>query len=149
MKWTVTTPLIAGADLARFASRVRCESTGCHTYAGSLSTQGYGRFVLGGRVFFAHRISYRLHVGELVDGMDLDHLCRNRACVNPTHLDQVVPTVNILRGEGAAAINARKTHCKHGHEFTADNIYTFRGFRHCRTCRRIDSHKRFLATKGV
>lgn len=77
--------------------------------------QGYGKFRLGSRMVRAHRLAYELEVGEIPEGMVLDHLCRNRRCVNPTHLEPVTKTENILRGEGPTAVNARKTHCeKHG-----------------------------------
>lgn len=67
-------------------------------------------------------------------GMQIDHLCRNHDCVNPEHLEVVTQAENMRRGIGATAINARKTHCKHGHEFTPENIYRRPNGRECMTC---------------
>lgn len=77
-----------------------------------------------------HRFSYEHFVGPLADGFEIDHLCRNRGCVNPAHLEAVTRLENCRRGA-----YAQKTHCKHGHEFTPDNIYWNRGkHRQCRAC---------------
>lgn len=68
--------------------------------------------------------------------MTIDHLCRNRACFNPDHLEQVTNQTNILRGEGATATNARKTHCIRGHELVGTNLIASRtNGRSCRICR--------------
>lgn len=100
---------------------------------------GYGQ--LGGKGGFklAHRIAYELTHGPIPEGMTLDHLCRVRHCVNPLHLEVVTRVENIMRGEGPTARNARKTHCKHGHEFTPANTIHFTNWngkpgRQCRTC---------------
>jgi late competence protein required for DNA uptake (superfamily II DNA/RNA helicase) len=74
--------------------------------------------------------------------MQIDHLCRNRRCVNPDHLEVVTAQMNTLRGETLAAANAAKTQCDHGHEFTEENTYAYRGHRHCRECRRMGNRKR-------
>lgn len=85
----------------------------------------------------AHRVAYRVLVGPIPDGLVLDHLCRNVLCVNPDHLRPVVERVNLLSGFGAAALNARKTHCKRGHELTDETIYWQGGTRQCRICRNL------------
>jgi hypothetical protein len=69
--------------------------------------------------------------------MQLDHLCRVRGCVNPDHLEVVTGATNTLRGISSPAINARKTHCRRGHEFTPENTYIDRGSRRCKACRRL------------
>lgn len=93
----------------------------------------YGRLV-GKRMILAHRFSYEVSVADIPDGMVIDHLCRNGLCVNPKHLEAVTNVVNVMRGEGAAARNARKTHCNKGHELTPENTYNRRNRRACKTC---------------
>jgi hypothetical protein len=107
-------------------------------YRKSGKSDGYGRFYADGRISLAHRVSYALSIGQIPDGLTLDHLCRNRGCVNPCHLDAVTNRVNCMRGESFSALNARKTHCKHGHEFTEKNTYRMpNGNRACKACRAI------------
>lgn len=97
---------------------------------------GYGDFY-DGRAWLAHRWSYEHHVGPIPEGLEIDHLCRNRGCVNPAHLEPVTPRENTHRGFGPSAQCARQTHCKRGHEFTDENTYRYpHGARACRTCKR-------------
>jgi hypothetical protein len=120
----------------RFAQCYLVTETGCWQWQRPLDN-GYGRFWVDGQTVLAHRYSYEIHVGSIPDGLHLDHLCRNRGCVNPAHLEPVTLAVNVLRGEGLSAVNARKTVCKHGHPLTDDNVYvTPRGSRTCRACQR-------------
>jgi len=123
----------------RFWDKVTADpNSGCWLWAASLSRDGYGQFApkrnaLAG----AHRYSYELHVGPIPKGLEIDHLCRVRSCVNPDHLEPVTPKENILRGTGLAAVNARKTHCRNGHKLSGENLYvTPDGRRDCRICRR-------------
>lgn len=103
-------------------------------------TDGYGQFVAiegGHKRWRAHRYAWILEHGEIPDGLVLDHICRTRACVNPAHLRVVTDRENILAGTSLSAINARKTHCKNGHEFTAENTYVNdKSHRACRICLR-------------
>lgn len=118
----------------RFFAHVTEDATGCWMFD-SLTTRGYGQFQHDRTHVAAHRWAYQLLVGEIPDGLTLDHLCRVRACVNPWHLEPVPHRTNILRGEGPAAINARRTQCVNGHPFTSENTYlTPDGRRQCRTC---------------
>ncbi|MGI9502698.1 MAG: HNH endonuclease [Geminicoccaceae bacterium] len=85
----------------------------------------------------AHRVSYEALVSAIPEGLELDHLCRVRCCVNPIHLEPVTTRTNNLRGNGIAAMNALKTHCPRGHPYSGEHLYVCsRGHRHCRTCGR-------------
>ena len=127
-------------------------NTGCWLWSGCLDVNGYGRFSVGSMkdgtraTRFAHRVAYELFVGEISRGLALDHLCRVPGCVNPYHLEPVTDRVNILRGKGPAAENAKKGHCEHGHAFTPENTVfsTQRGRqrRHCRRCRILSDRRR-------
>lgn len=102
------------------------QSDGCWAWRGTVSADGYGKFY--GRQ--AHRVIYEALVGPIEVGLELDHLCRNKGCVNPGHLEPVTRLENMRRRY------ALYTHCKAGHEFTATNTYVMpNGHRSCRTCR--------------
>lgn len=107
-------------------------ATGCWVWTGAIDPEGYGYF---GRHTAAYRAAYELFVGPIPTHLEPDHLCRNRACINPSHLELVTHAVNGLRGNSAAALNARKTHCMRGHPFDATNTYQRPGGgRDCLTC---------------
>lgn len=118
----------------RFEKYVR-RSPNCWEWAGPKSMYGYARF--GGKpMLAAHRYAYEQVKGPIPEGLQIDHLCRNHGCVNPDHLEAVTNQVNSLRGVGPSAQNARKTHCKRGHEFSPANTHRYRGQRLCRLCGR-------------
>ncbi|MEE9149964.1 MAG: HNH endonuclease signature motif containing protein [Candidatus Tectomicrobia bacterium] len=117
----------------RFWKKVELTEQDCWVWTGHLR-RGYGTLMRNGEDGYAHRFAYESLVGPIPEGLTIDHLCRNRACVNPAHMEPVTHRVNILRGEGLCAKNARKTHCKHGHPLTVENVYLFRGSRCCREC---------------
>jgi hypothetical protein len=131
-----------------FWTRVNvCGADECWDWLQS-TRRGYGRCwpVDGIPERVAHRIAYTLEHGPIPDGLTIDHLCRNRRCCNPAHLEAVTERENILRGTCPAAENARKTHCNRGHEFTPENTYDKReGQRQCKTCMRDNDRRRYLA----
>jgi len=132
-------PLQSDPLIRRVEARIG-KSAGCWEWLGFITLNGYGRTNFPGvKTRLAHRLVYELLVGPIPDGLTLDHLCRNRSCVNPAHLEPVTMKVNTLRGESFAAKNARKTHCKRGHEFTTANTYIIpsTGSRQCRPCVRL------------
>ena len=120
----------------RFWEKVHKTDT-CWLWLGSVTHGGYGQFRHKGGTR-AHRFAYESVKGKIPDGLYLDHLCHVRNCVNPAHLEAVTPRVNAIRSNSPVALNATKTHCMRGHEFTEENTYTppKANQRHCRACRR-------------
>lgn len=109
----------------------------CWLWTGGINQHGYSKFWDGQKLTSGHRTSFALFVGPLVDGMEIDHLCRVRHCVNPAHLEQVTPRTNVVRSVSPAAINAAKTECASGHPLAGENlILSPEGYRYCRECRR-------------
>ncbi len=109
----------------------------CWEWTASRNTKGYGQFGLRGRRLMAHRLSYEWLIGPIGEGLQIDHLCRVRNCVNPAHLEPVTCKENLRRGEGPAARNTRKATCPHGHPYAGDNLYVSTdGKRRCRECHR-------------
>jgi hypothetical protein len=130
---------VAGDALARFMGQVRppAENGGCWLWLGVVNNAGYPTFRAGRRVEPAYRWLYEQLEREVPTGLELDHLCRTPRCVNPDHVEPVTHRENIRRGNAVMGINARKTHCAQGHEFTPENTYwrpDGKG-RHCLTCR--------------
>lgn len=108
----------------------------CWLWTGSSKSDGYGNIGGGhGKNISAHRASYELARGPIPAGLEIDHLCRNRLCVNPAHLEAVTKRVNGLRGFSPAAQNKRKTHCPKGHEYTIFKPQASGEHRQCGTCR--------------
>jgi hypothetical protein len=121
-----------GPEVDRFWGFVD-KSAPCWLWTGSLDRKGYGTWTRANKLKVrAHRFAYQLVVGTIPDGLDLDHLCRVRNCVNPAHLEPVTRKENLRRGISG---NGSKTHCKRGHEFTPENTYKTANGRGCVACR--------------
>lgn len=163
----VARPILVSYGGARFCSRQckdasqqrplidrfweRVDTSGnCWVWTSALDKDGYGRLWNDSRNIRAHRFAYEYFVGPIPSGFQIDHLCRNRACVNPAHLEVVTSRTNSLRGFGVGAINARKTHCKYGHPFDETNTFTSGGpGRRCRMCHSRHSKESKERRKGA
>lgn len=127
---------IPEAARQRFWEKVEKPSQAdCWPWLAGCTSRGYGDFYYDGKQVRAHRFAYELLVGPIPEGLQLDHLCRVRHCVNPQHLEPVTHRENVLRGIGPTAEQARRTHCIHGHPFSEDNLRIgANGRRYCRAC---------------
>lgn len=127
-----------GPDMARFWSKIdRTSDAGCWLWQASVRPDGYGQLWHrdAQRPIVAHRWAYLALVGPIPEGLELDHLCRNRTCVNPAHLEPVTTRENLRRGVGFGGTNARKTHCYRGHPLDGENVVmTWAGDHWTRTC---------------
>lgn len=127
--------------------------TDCIEWMGGRGSKDYGRFYLGNKQRLAHRVAYEWANGPVPDGHEMDHLCRNRFCVNPEHLEAVTHRENVLRGVSPVAMKARQTHCVGGHPLSGDNVrhMNFPGGkreRRCMACVRIRSLDRKGKPRG-
>lgn len=133
----------------RFWAKVNKTDDGCWNWTGAVYVNGYGKTSVDKKEQLAHRVAYRLVRGEIPGGLQLDHLCRNRICVNPDHLEAVTRRENILRGTAPSAVHARKTHCPQGHEYTVGNtgirMRNNLATRYCRACAREKQARRRAA----
>lgn len=117
----------------------------CWQWLAGLTAQRYGGFhPTKGTFVLAHRYAYELTVGPIPAGLVVDHLCRNRACVNPDHLEPVSNEENLRRGAGYALRNGMRNECRNGHEYTPENTYVdpTKGTVRCRKCARIRDRAR-------
>lgn len=136
-----------GSAEARFWKRIQ-KTDSCWIWTAARNKKGYGRMFVNNTSIHAHRYAYQLLVGQIPDGLVIDHLCRNRICVNPDHLEAVTNEENVSRGL-LHYYQLLKTHCVHGHEYTPENTgRCSRGNRYCKTCERKNRQK-YRAQKVV
>lgn len=141
-------PLVVDVDeklLNRFLVKVEFSETGCWLWRAGLNIWGYGKFRVGKRTVGAHLVAYHIFIGQPPPGdIELDHTCRVRHCVNPHHVEPVTSRVNVMRGDGLAGKNMRKTHCPQGHALSGGNLYARPdGARGCRECKRLSYRRRY------
>lgn len=135
----------------KYQKKIECVTeSGCWLWTGTILPSGYGqaRKMTHGVMQYAraHRSVYAHLRGPIPAGLTLDHLCRVKCCVNPDHLEPVTLKVNILRGTGPTALNAKKTHCLHGHALIAQNMSRHRTSRECAICQRAGQRRRRRAS---
>jgi len=124
----------------RFMENVSVSINGCWLWSGTIDSYGYGVFVTEKKnTFKAHRLSFALKRGYCSSELTIDHLCKNKKCVNPDHMELITNSENVTRGNGPFMINKRKTHCINGHPLSGDNLVTFEserklGKRQCKIC---------------
>jgi len=109
--------------------------TGCWLWTAYVASNGYGKISFKSQARYAHRVSYQIKCGKIPEGLQLDHLCRVRHCVNPAHLEAVTGQVNIARGQTGWNMKM-KTHCPQGHAYSVDNIYFVPNKLTCRICKK-------------
>jgi hypothetical protein len=130
------------------------DEAGCWLWRAGLQSEGYAQFYWRRKKDYGHRVAYMVLEGEIPSGLELDHLCRVRQCVNPEHLEPVTPRVNSLRGVSPPAMNARKVCCKNGHPLDEGNVYQsksmkVKGERRCKTCWREQLKRRYRELRAA
>lgn len=156
--------------IRRFFEQIAELPDGCWMWTGATCSLGYGRFSVHGISNPAHRYSYQLLIGDVPPGLEMDHLCRMRECVNPFHVEPVTHAENMRRSSLAYKRDPEsfrhhlwdrshvrrpgngvplRTHCSRGHEFSAANTYILKGSRYCRACNCLRSRAARLKRKGA
>jgi hypothetical protein len=135
-------------EIARVLGYVDPQQGGCWYWTGARDWKGYGVTHWFGQQLMAHRVVYEFLVGPIPEGLHVDHLCSVPRCVNPDHLEPVTAQENNRRSMSRSAVNARKTACHRGHDFTPENTYVNpRGQRQCRACGAESARRRRSARR--
>ena len=116
----------------------------CIEFIGSVQTGGYGQMGMKGKNYLTHRLAYEWTIGPIPEGLELDHLCRNKKCMNVNHLEAVTHSENLIRRglKGKRLNKPERTHCRRGHELTPENTYTrSNGLRFCQICRKMTRNR--------
>ncbi len=132
--------------LSKFLLKIEKTET-CWIWKTNINEKGYGRCWYNGSTRQAHRVIYELIRGKIPDNLELDHLCRNHACVNPEHLEPVSHHENVLRGN-VGLLRKSQICCHKGHPLSGDNLYVYKNMRHCRECTRFNK-KQFRLRKKL
>jgi hypothetical protein len=133
---------------ARALKRYVTKTDNCWIWNGPIDKGGYGRTGVDGKDRASHRLIYEHFKGSIPEGLQIDHLCRNRRCVNPDHLEPVTLQENLRRGFGPAALNRRKVVCMRGHALSGENLYVNpRGQRQCKACRLMNQRLSYARKK--
>lgn len=142
---TSLSPRLREAAEDQLHPNIETTEGGCWAWTGHINEAGYGDYIwFDGRRWLAHRLSYVTYVGDIPEGLEIDHRCRNRRCVNPDHLEAVTSRENVLR---AWAFYSRDL-CKRGHLYTEGNLYiNGKGQRRCRACVRAYNARKYAAKK--
>lgn len=137
-----------------FSKFIKGKKNECWVWGGTTESSGYGVIIINKSRFKAHRVSYHIHYGSISKDLCIDHICRNKSCVNPSHLRNVTTSTNLLEDlRTEAAKNKAKTHCIRGHEFVGVNVKIVKNGtgirRHCIPCQKYLAHRWYLKMKKL
>jgi len=135
-------------EIQNFVQKIEIDPlTFCWNWIGHIIRKGYGYFHFNNKDGLAHRFAYKYWKGEIPTGLELDHLCNNKKCVNPSHLEVVTHVENMRRAiipKGIYSKEGKKTHCPQGHEYNEKNTFYRKSGRHCKICTKIHNNRKKL-----